>query len=375
MTTQTHEIQSISRLKDAVALIWADGEKNVFHHIWLRDNAPEGRHSVSGQRFVDLLSYPAEVRPISVEVDRAGQLCITWWPDEVVSRFDPAWLKENSYSGPAPAGDRWQLTLWDSSGPFDWSDAPTYNQVSNDTEALRLWLGQVSEYGIALLRGVPVESGTITKVVEFFSCVHETNYGQVFDVRTVPDPTNLAYTTLALSPHTDTPYRDPEPTIQLLHCLVSSGQGGESVLVDGFRAVEDLRLRHPQLFEELVKWPVRFSWGDDDTELSAEAPMIRVDAQGRVNRVRYQNSTMAPMRVPDDRMLFFYQAYRAFSELIADSSYQAILKLEPGDLIMFDNRRVMHGRTAYTKAGERHLQGCYSDMDGLHSRLALLTKE
>ena len=375
MTTQTHEIQSISRLKDSVALIWADGEKSVFHHIWLRDNAPEGRHPVSGQRFVDLLSSPAEVRPISVEVDRTGQLCIVWWPDEVVSRFDPAWLKENSYSGPAQAGDRWQRTLWDSSGPFVWSDAPTYNQVSNDTEALRLWLGQVSEYGIALLRGVPVESGTITKVVEFFSCVHETNYGQVFDVRTVPDPTNLAYTTLALSTHTDTPYRDPEPTIQLLHCLVSSGQGGDSVLVDGFRAVEDLRLRHPQLFEELVKWPVRFSWGDDDTELSAEAPMIRVDVQGRVDRVRYQNSTMAPMRVPDDRMLPFYQAYRAFSELIACSNYQAILKLEPGDLIMFDNRRVMHGRTAYTEPGERHLQGCYSDMDGLHSRLALLTKE
>jgi gamma-butyrobetaine dioxygenase len=374
MTTLSHEIQCISRAEDALVITWSDGEKGMFHHIWLRDNAPEGRHPVNGQRFVDLLSYPEEVRPLSVEVDQAGQLCIVWWPDDVVSRFDPSWLRENSYSGAALAEDRWHRTLWDSTGPSDWSDAPTYDQVSNDTEALRVWISHVSEYGMALLRGVPVEPGTITKVVELFSCVHETNYGRVFDVRSVPNPSNLAFTTLALAPHTDTPYRDPEPTIQLLHCLVSSGQGGDSVLVDGFRAAKELRLRDPQMFEELVKWPVRFSWRDDETQLSAEASMIRLDAQGNVDRVRYQDSTMAPMRVPQERMLSFYRAYRTFSELITSPRFQVFLKLEPGDLIMFDNRRIVHGRTAYSEAGDRHLQGCYSDMDGLHSRLALLTK-
>jgi len=370
MATLTHDIQLISRREDALIITWSDGQQSVFHHIWLKDNAPEGRHPVNGQRIADLLSFPEEVRPLSVEVDRAGQLSIVWWPDDAVSRFDPRWLRENSYSDGAPDSGSWQRTLWDSSTLFDWEGSPTYVQVSNDPEAMRRWIGQVSEFGIALLRGVPVEPGTITKVVGLFSFVHETNYGQVFDVKYSPDPSNLAYTTLALSPHTDTPYRDPEPTIQLLHCLVSSGLGGDTVLVDGFKAAEELRLCHPEMFDELVKWPVRFSWGDDDTQLSAVAPMIRVDAHGDIDRVRYQNSTMAPMRVPDDRMLSFYRAYRTFSESIASPRFQVYLKLGPGDVIMFDNRRVLHGRTAYTKLGARHLQGCYSDMDGLRSRLA-----
>ena len=129
ITTLTHAIQLISRLKDTLAITWSDGEQSVFHHIWLRDNAPEGRHPLSGQRLVDVLSYPAEVRPLSADVDQAGQLCVVWWPDEVVSRFDPAWLRENSYNGPAPAEDRWQRTLWDGSGSFDWLDVPAYSEV------------------------------------------------------------------------------------------------------------------------------------------------------------------------------------------------------------------------------------------------------
>ena len=375
MATLTRDIQYISKLEDSLNIRWSDGRQSTFHYVWLRDNAPETRHPINGQRTVDLLSFPEEVRPLSVEVDQGDHLCIVWWPDNVVSRFDPTWLKKNSYSEGSPNNEPWQRTLWDRGTTFDWSNAHTFDQVSNDTEALRGWIARVSEYGIALLKGVPTEAGTITKVVELFSHVHETNYGRVFDVRFAPDPSNLAYTTLALSPHTDTPYRDPEPTIQLLHCLVSSGLGGDTVLVDGFKAAEDLRSRHPKMFDELIRWPVRFSWGDDETRLSAEAPMIRVDSQGKVDRVRYQNSSMSPMRVPEGRMLTFYRAYRRFSELIASDGFQICLKMEPGDLIIFDNRRVLHGRTAYAKSGERHLQGCYSDMDGLRSRLSLLTKE
>ena len=374
MATLTHNIQNISREEDELNVTWSDGQRSVFHYIWLRDNAPEGRHPINGQRIVDVLSFPEEVRPLSVEVDQDGRLCIAWWPDHLLSKYDPSWLRENSYSDGTPEDEWWPRTLWDSTWPFDWQHSPTYDQVRSDKEVLADWIGQVSDIGISLLKGVPVEPGTITKVVGLFSNVHETNYGRVFDVRSAPDPSNLAYTTLALSPHTDTPYRDPEPTIQLLHCLVSSGVGGDTVLVDGFKAAEELRLRHPEMFEELLMWPVRFSWGDDATQLSAEAPMIRVDAHGNVDRVRYQNSSMDPMRIPHERMKAFYRAYRTFSELIASPSFQVYLNMQPGDLIIFDNRRVLHGRTAYTKPGERHLQGCYSDMDGLRSRLTLLTK-
>ena len=50
-------------------------------------------------------------------------------------------------------------------------------------------------------------------------------------------------------------------------------------------------------------------------------------------------------------------------------------KLEPGDLMIMDNHRTLHGRTAYSmNIGERHLQGCYIDHDATEGKLRRLLK-
>jgi gamma-butyrobetaine dioxygenase len=41
---------------------------------------------------------------------------------------------------------------------------------------------------------------------------------------------------------------------------------------------------------------------------------------------------------------------------------------------VFDNTRVLHARTGFTAGGERHLQGCYADLDGAASNLAVLRR-
>jgi gamma-butyrobetaine dioxygenase len=47
----------------------------------------------------------------------------------------------------------------------------------------------------------------------------------------------------------------------------------------------------------------------------------------------------------------------------------------PGDLVMFDNRRVLHGRDSFDpQGGQRHLQGCYVDRDDVYSRLRILQR-
>ena len=90
--------------------------------------------------------------------------------------------------------------------------------------------------GFTLIRGVPCRAGMVATVAGCFGYVRETNYGRVFDVRVEAAPSHLASTGLALSPHTDNPYRDPEPTVQLLHCHTSAAAGGDTILVDGFAA-------------------------------------------------------------------------------------------------------------------------------------------
>ncbi|HEX9354754.1 MAG TPA: TauD/TfdA family dioxygenase, partial [Streptosporangiaceae bacterium] len=47
------------------------------------------------------------------------------------------------------------------------------------------------------------------------------------------------------------------------------------------------------------------------------------------------------------------------------------IRLRPGDCAVFDNTRVLHARTGFARDGRRHLQGCYADLDGLESAVAV----
>jgi gamma-butyrobetaine dioxygenase len=81
-----------------------------------------------------------------------------------------------------------------------------------------------------------------------------------------------------------------------------------------------------------------------------------------------------PLRRPYREVVAFYAAYRRWAELLARPERQLTLRLAPGDCLVFDNTRIMHARTAFSVTGDRHLQGCYADLDGLASTLAVLAR-
>ena len=100
------------------------------------------------------------------------------------------------------------------------------------------WLERLLQDGIAFLSNVPAGETGILEAAALAGRVSETNYGRVFDVRSVPQPENLAYSDLGLGLHTDNPYREPVPGFQVLHALVASPDGGESLFGDGFAIAE-----------------------------------------------------------------------------------------------------------------------------------------
>ena len=148
--------------------------------------------------------------------------------------------------------------------------------------------------GFVLLRDVPSVPGTVLEVAGSMGYVRETNYGRLFDVRATADPANLAFSARAIAPHTDNPYRDPVPTVQLLDCLASAAEGGDSALVDGFAAASLLRAEDPAAFAVLAGSPVTFAYRDASAELRATMPMIGVDPRGRITQVRFNNRSMQP---------------------------------------------------------------------------------
>jgi len=348
-----------------IRVSWPDGHRATYHAVWLRDNCScaECLHP-SGQRLLDTRSI-ADGIAVTTAQARDGVLQSAF-TDGHTSRFDSSWLRAHA-GKPRPSSRR----LWEAR-----VDVPTgrWDDVRGDGEALRRWLAAVDELGFAVLTGCGTEPGTVTRVAELFGYVRETNYGRLFDVRSLVRATNLAYTGIGLGAHTDNPYRDPPPTLQLLHCLSSSTSGGESTLVDGFRVAADLRIDAPEAFELLARHALQFHYSDAETELEAEAPVISLDARGDVVAIRFNTRSTAPFRLDEPLVEPYYDAYRVFGRMLESPSHQLRIMLAPGDLFIVDNTRVLHGRTGFTEAGERHLQGCYADRDGLRSRLAVLSR-
>lgn len=193
-------------------------------------------------------------------------------------------------------------------------------------------------------------------------------------LRTEVNPTNLAYTVLGPQAHTDNPYRDPVPSIQVSYCLESSAAGGENMVVDGFRAIEQLRRENPEGFKVLSKYCARFEYaGDAQVALRSKRPMIELAPDGQLVGIRFNNrSTAAITDVPFDDMDSYYPAYRRLGEIIDDPAMEVTFRLNPGECFIADNTRILHARKGYSGAGTRWLQGCYADKDGLLSKLASL---
>ena len=225
------------------------------------------------------------------------------------------------------------------------------------------------------VKGVPCVERAALEAANYIGIVSETNYGRLFDVRFVQKPENLADSDRGLGLHTDNPYRDPVPGFQLLHSLIAAPEGGESLFADGFAIAGYLRETEPVLFERLASTPVTFSFRSKDAELCSEKPLIQLALRGEVRSVHYNNRSIAPLRLGSAEILPFYMAYRRFAELLRDARFPLKIKLCGGDLVAFDNHRILHGRTGYCASTHlRHLQGCYLTRDSVLSQAALLKR-
>lgn len=358
-----------------VILVSALGVRRALPAIWLRHNCPcAACLHANGQRLVDLLDIPEDIAPRAAQLAADGALHVEWAGDGHLSRYGADWLAAHCRpQGGAPVGRRpplhWGAELAGRIPRADWEE------VVRSPAAERRALQAIVDYGFLILSNVPTTSGAVVEVGNRLGHVRVTNYGRHFDVRSVPNPNNLAYTAVALGVHTDNPYRDPTPGLQLLHCLEADAPGGDTILVDGFKAAEDLRAEDATAFSLLSWLPVDFRFADATADLRSRVPVISVDSDGRVTAVHFNNRSMAPLDAPDDMIEPWYAAYRRFAALLRRPEAELALRLAPGDLMVMNNIRTLHGRTAFDpSAGRRHLQGCYVDLDGLESRLRVLSR-
>ena len=370
-------VKRLWSLPDMLSIEWADGTSSEFASLWLRDNLREDRDPHSGQRLIDIADLPEDPK-IRSAVAQNGEVKVEWEAEPKSGSFELGWLHAHTSNG-AGRRSKFAPRQWlegarlDAAREFAWA---AFFDAQANRELRSRWLSRLLQDGIAFLSQVPSTETGILEAASLMGRVSETNYGLVFDVRSVAQPENLAYSDLGLGLHTDNPYREPVPGFQLLHALVASPDGGESLFGDGFAIAEHLRATAPDAFAVLSQTPVPFRYRSRDAELYAERPLIQLTCTGEVSAVHYNSRSIAPLRLAARDARPFYSAYRSFAALLRDSRFHVQMALRDGDLVAFDNQRILHGRTAFSSAKHpRHLRGCYLTRDSVYCEAALLRRE
>ncbi len=358
--------------------------------IWLRVNCPCAicRDPRTGERLVSITDLPSKVSVTSAR-QSGDRVEIVFGPDGHRASFDIRWLSQFAVDDAGDGGGGLSIDALSSEDDRTedakrlWSAdeiAPAFPQGSwplfrVEAAHQQACLSAVLRDGFVVLRDVPREPGAVLTVAERIGFVRQTERGPLMDVQVGALPPNQAFTGRPLAPCTAQPFRDPVPTLKILHCLDDAAEGGESILVDGFHAAASLRAQDPAAFTVLASSEVTFAYADARADLRATRPVIGVDPRGRIREIRLSGSHMQPLRRPHDEIVIFYDAYRAFADMIRWPAQTLTFLLRPGDCLILDNTRILNGRTGFVGAGQRHLQMCWTDLDDLASTLALVRRQ
>ncbi|MHB8814361.1 MAG: TauD/TfdA family dioxygenase [Steroidobacteraceae bacterium] len=328
--------------------------------LWLRERCqdPHSLDPHTQQRLFDPHRLPDDLSLVGAE-ERGENRARLAFSDGYAGEYELSRLADDlELEDGLPREIAWRADL-----PLD-AVSVDGRALDNDEARLRS-VESLLTHGMVIIRNLPTDPECILQVARRFGYVRETNFGRLFEVYSRPGSNDLAYRPVPLGAHTDNPYREPVPGIQLLHCLVNETTGGWSTLVDSLSVAEALQEEDPEGLELLASTPVRFRFIDESEELIEHRPIVQRDVSGRMTGVHYSPRLDYLPLLDAATTRRFQRARRRLSELFADPRFELRFPLRAGELMMFNNSRVLHGRTAYDpNEGRRHLQGCYIDIDG-----------
>lgn len=347
-----------------------NGQRITLQPLWLRERCQDEAHldQITQQRLFDPHTLDPDIKIVAVEQKDDDHIWVQF-SDGYSGGYNLSFLKPDfDDEDGLPKPEAWDSSLDKTRITASY---PGLDDAGNLFQAIQTYL----RYGALILTDVPTDSERILEVAGKFGYVRDTNFGRYFEVYSRPNSNDLAYRPVKLGPHTDNPYREPVPGVQLLHCLINETSGGLSTLVDSLSVIQQLAKEDPKGVELLSRVPVKFRFVDDSTELIERRPMVHLDHLGRPTGVHYSPRLDYLPLLDEANTVAFHRARRRLGELFSDSKYEIRFPLQAGQLMMFDNNRVLHGRTSYDpNEGRRHLQGCYIDLDGPRGRYKNLKK-
>jgi len=368
------------RVTEAVAsdnglAITVDGKEKSFSWLWLRDHCqePECFHQEARQRLLETFRLGPVGPADKVEIDQADDRLILRWRGNHVSRFTADYLAavtspDRLYD--VIGADR---TLWDASNAARLCPRVEHDDFVNDDAVLAEMLQSNRKFGMIALKNVPLKMTATRKVLERIAYIRSSIFGGMWEVRSDSKLADTAATTLEIKPHSDGTYNHDAPGLMGLHCLRYQAVGGDNILVDGLNIARIIEQKHPEAYRLLGTVPIPGQYIGDGAHLVAQRPVLRHDGSGRLVQVSFNNHDRAPFQLPEPQMSALYEALGIFDRLIQDPAQQFIFGQRPGDMVIFDNWRLLHGRLAFE--GQRHLAGAYLNREDYESRMRVLSDQ
>ncbi|KAL1975915.1 hypothetical protein VTN31DRAFT_4307 [Thermomyces dupontii] len=346
----------------------------------------------SKQRNFHIADIPADIRPANmrwVHVKNGQSLRVKWASD--VPGFDDShisYFHARQLVGPGSPTRKGlpvarHRKLWDREIMEKNQYWISYEDYMNDDSQFAKAMRALSLYGLLFVKDIPDSREMVEKIATRMGPLRNSFYGNTWDVRSVPEAKNVAYTNKDLGFHMDLLYMTNPPGFQLLHCLRNSAEGGESLFSDSFRAVRKLNrkdfgvLSMTELPYHYIQPDHRYynTWRVIETERKFNRSVIKhvnYSPPFQAPLPRFGSSTLGwPRKVRD-----LHAALNNFRAELENESNVFRLKLKPGECVIFENRRVVHSRTAFdTSSGERWLAGTYVDEQDVMSKFMVLKEK
>jgi gamma-butyrobetaine dioxygenase len=141
------------------------------------------------------------------------------------------------------------------------------------------------------------------------------------------------------------PVRMPDPDYVLIFCATPAPTGGESVVADGYRLVERLRNRAPELYEFLTTIDVDISSRNTYHDVYRVPLLCRMVEWTRGGRVIIRVADLAQPMPRESRWAEHDELIQTYVDLCATLAAQIRndTMLASGEILFVDNYRCLHG--------------------------------
>ncbi|KAH9903129.1 Clavaminate synthase-like protein [Cubamyces lactineus] len=380
------------RAKDALVY-----NGHTYPFVWLRDSCqcPSCLHPSTRQKLHKTSDIPHTIEPSEDGVNVSNDGVDITWSSGHRSYYPADFLNRYATRNSLHAFHRdANMVQWDVERLKSAQDLFIPYRALNSPAGLLSAITQLTQYGLLFVTSVPNEQTSneeceLRKLGERFGELRKTFYGETWDVKNIKNSRNIAYTNVDLGLHMDLLYFQHPPRYQILHCLRNRVEGGKSIFVDAAHVASKLRVEDPAAFDVLTSTPVAFHYINDGHHLHYSHPTIQLSrfqedesAPHAIEFINYSPPFQAPLAL--DTPPAFYPALKRFASMLEDSAVTFEYLLREGDAVLFDNRRVLHARTAFRERdgpegadGEtnRWLKGCYLEADAVLDRGRVLREQ